>query len=65
MPAYWIGHVDVTDPESYGKYASGATSAIEAFGGKFLARGGRFVQFEGNEKARHVVVEFPSLEIAR
>ena len=64
MPAYWIAHVEVTDPESYGKYAKLATGAIEAHGGRFLARAGRYVQLEGNDRARNVLVEFPSLEAA-
>ncbi len=45
MPtALWIAHVHVTDPEAYGHYARGATEAIAAHGGVFLARGGRYVQ---------------------
>ncbi len=65
MPkAYWIAHVEVTDPETYGKYAVIATEAIEAHGGRFLARSGRYVQLEGNDRSRNVVAEFPSLEDA-
>ncbi|WP_424928555.1 DUF1330 domain-containing protein [Amaricoccus tamworthensis] len=64
MPAYWIAHVNVMDEESYAKYAKAATEPILAHGGKFLARGGRFVQLEGNERARNVVIEFPTLENA-
>ncbi len=64
MPAYWIAHVEVTDAEAYGKYAELAGPAIVKFGGKFLARAGRYVQLEGNERARNVVVEFPTLERA-
>lgn len=64
MPAYWIAHVDVTDAETYGKYAPLAKEAIEAHGGRFLARGGRYQQLEGNDRARNVVVEFPTLEDA-
>ena len=64
MPAYWIGHVDVTNAEAYGKYAELAGPAIEKHGGKFLARAGRYVQFEGNDRERNVVVEFPTLEDA-
>ena len=44
MPALWIAHVTVTDEEAYSKYAALATEAIAAHGGKFIARGGRFVQ---------------------
>jgi hypothetical protein len=58
MTAYWIAHVEVTDPEAYGRYAKAATEPIEARGGRFLARSGRYVQLEGNDRARNVVVEF-------
>jgi len=65
MPtALWIAHVTVTDPEAYGKYARAAGPAIAAHGGVFLARGGRYVQLEGNDRARNVVARFPSLEAA-
>ncbi len=65
MPgAYWIAHVTVLDPEAYGKYAELAGPAIAAAGGKFLARGARYVQLEGNDRARNVLAWFPSLEAA-
>lgn len=64
MTALWIAHVDVTDPEAYGRYAPIATEAIAAHGGVFLARGGAYVQLEGAERARNVVARFPSLEAA-
>ncbi len=65
MPtALWIAHVDVTDAEAYGKYAKLAGPAIAAHGGVFLARGGRYVQLEGRDRARNVVARFPSLERA-
>lgn len=64
MAAYWIAHVDVTDADSYAEYAKRATGAIEAHGGEFLARATRTVWLEGNERARNVVVRFPSVEDA-
>ena len=64
MAAYWIAHVEVTDPDAYGEYAKRATSAIEAHGGEFLARATRTVWLEGNERPRNVVVRFPSVEDA-
>jgi uncharacterized protein (DUF1330 family) len=64
MPAYWIAHVTVTDDAAYGRYAKLATEAIAAHGGRFLARGGRYLQLEGREHARNVLAEFPSLEAA-
>ena len=65
MPtALWIAHVLVTDPVAYGAYAKRATVAIGDHGGVFLARGGRYVQLEGNDRPRNVVARFPSLERA-
>lgn len=64
MTALWIAHVHVTDAEAYGRYARGATEAIAAHGGVFLARGGRYVTLEGNDRERNVVARFPSLEKA-
>ena len=62
MAAYWIAHVTVNDADAYGEYAKRATVAIEAHGGEFLARATRTVWLEGNERARNVVVRFPSVE---
>jgi uncharacterized protein (DUF1330 family) len=64
VPALWIGHVRVTDPEAYGRYAALATAAIAAHGGVFLARGGRYRQMEGADRPRNVVARFPSFEAA-
>ena len=65
MPtALWIAHVDVTDAEAYGRYAALAGPALAAFDGVFLARSGRYVQLEGNDRPRNVVARFPSLERA-
>jgi uncharacterized protein (DUF1330 family) len=64
MPALWIAHVTVTDAEAYGKYAELAGPAVAAHGGKFIARGGRFVQLEGKERPRNVVAKFATVEAA-
>ncbi len=64
MPAYWIAHVTVLDGAAYKRYAAAATEAITLHGGRFLARGGAHVQFEGKDRPRNVVVEFPSLGAA-
>ncbi|UWQ30612.1 DUF1330 domain-containing protein [Leisingera sp. M523] len=64
MPALWIAHVTVTDADAYGKYAELAGPAIAKHGGTFVARGGRFVQLEGNERPRNVVAKFPSVDAA-
>lgn len=64
MPALWIAHVTVTDADAYAKYAELAGPAINAHGGTFIARGGRFVQLEGRERPRNVVARFPTVEDA-
>ena len=64
MTALWIAHVNVIDAEAYGQYARLAGPAIAAHGGVFLARGSRYVQLEGNDRARNVVARFPSVEHA-
>ena len=64
MGALWIAHVDVTDEEKYGEYIKIASVVIPEHGGEFIARGGRFVQFEGKPRARNVVARFPSVDAA-
>ena len=64
MGALWIAHVDVHDEEKYGEYIKIAGVVIPEHGGEFIARGGKFVQFEGKERKRNVVARFPSVEAA-
>lgn len=61
---YWIGRVDVRDPEAYKDYVATASPAYKEFGAKFLVRGGAFGVEEGKARARNVVIEFPSYEAA-
>lgn len=65
MGALWIAHVDVTDEEKYAEYIKVASVVIPEHGGQFIARGGRFIQFEGNERRRNVVARFPSVDAAQ
>lgn len=65
MPkGYWIGHVDVLNPERYPDYMKAAQPAYEKYGAKFIVRGGKSDQVEGEGRSRHVVVEFVSYETA-
>ena len=65
MPkGYVIGHITVTDSESYPKYGKLAEEALVKFGGRFLARGGCCDQVEGNGRPRNVILEFESYEAA-
>jgi len=61
---YWIGRVDVTDPEAYKKYVAANGNAFAKYGARFLIRGGKFEAVEGGARARNVVIEFPSYEAA-
>jgi uncharacterized protein (DUF1330 family) len=65
MVAYWVARSKVNNPEQYKKYTDQVPGIMAKYGGKILARGGRFKILEGPEKfARFIVIEFPSLEQA-
>ena len=65
MPAYWLARCRIDDPVQYKKYTDLVPGIIAKFGGKVLARGGRYKIVEGPENfQRFVVIEFPSLEQA-
>ena len=64
MKGYWITLCHVTDSETYGEYIKLAGPAIQKYGGKFLARGGEQVKYEGSSYDRTVVVEFDSYNLA-
>jgi uncharacterized protein (DUF1330 family) len=65
MPAYWLARCKINDPVEYKKYTDLVPAIIAKFGGKVLARGGRYQTMEGPEKfTRHVVIEFPTMEQA-
>ena len=66
MPAYVIANVDVKDPARYEEYRKMVLPTIQAFGGRFLARGGKIDSLEGAwQPNRLVIVEFPSVERAK
>jgi uncharacterized protein (DUF1330 family) len=66
MPAFVIVEIEVHDPEAYENYRSLAPASIEAYGGRFIARGGATESLEGDwAPERIVVLEFPSLKRAR
>ncbi|RDJ97358.1 DUF1330 domain-containing protein [Paraburkholderia lacunae] len=65
MPkGYIIARVDVTDEDAYARYARMATPVIQQYGGRVLVRGGTCRVLEGEARARNVVIEFDSLELA-
>jgi uncharacterized protein (DUF1330 family) len=63
MPAYWLARARINDPVEYRKYTDRVPAILARFGGKVLARGGRYQTLEGPERFnRFVVIEFPTLE---
>jgi uncharacterized protein (DUF1330 family) len=66
MPAYVIFDIHVDDPDGYAPYRERAGAAVEARGGRYLARGGACEVLEGDwDVDRLVVLEFPSMDQAR
>ena len=66
MPAFVIVEIEVRDPEAYETYRSLVPASLDAYGGKFIARGGSTENLEGDwTPERIVVLEFPSLERAK
>ena len=65
MAAYVIYDVEIRDPQRYQEYTVKVKPAVEAAGGRYLARGGRHKVIEGSwEPRRLVLFEFPSIEKA-
>ncbi|WP_298358810.1 DUF1330 domain-containing protein [uncultured Litoreibacter sp.] len=65
MPkAYWIAHVDVTDPAAYEDYRAANAEAFAKYGATFLVRGGQQTVREGQQRSRSVVIEFKDLATA-
>jgi uncharacterized protein (DUF1330 family) len=61
---YWIGHIDVSNPEGYKAYVAANAEPLRKYGARFLVRGGQFEAKEGGSRSRSVVIEFPSYEAA-
>jgi uncharacterized protein (DUF1330 family) len=63
--AYWIAfYKSISDQDKFAAYAKLAPAAIQAQGGKFLARGPAAQVYENGLKQRVVMIEFPSLAAA-
>jgi uncharacterized protein (DUF1330 family) len=66
MPAFVIVEIEVSDPDAYETYKRLVPASVDAYGGRFVARGGATESLEGGwTPERIVVLEFPSLERAR
>jgi uncharacterized protein (DUF1330 family) len=65
MSAYVIVDILVQDQKKYDEYKLLAPATVAAYGGKYLARGGKTEVLEGEwTPNRLVILEFPSFERA-
>lgn len=66
MAGYMIADVTVTDPEGFEEYRKLVSATIEAYGGRYVVRGGATETVEGEwNPSRLVVLEFDSVERAK
>jgi len=60
--AYWIAfYRSIKDPTKFAAYAKLAPAAVQAEGGRFLARGGVAQTYESGMNERVVMIEFDSV----
>jgi uncharacterized protein (DUF1330 family) len=60
--AYWVAvYHSVSNPDALAAYAKLAAPAIEAGGGRFLARGNAVKTYEAGLAQRVVIIEFGSV----
>lgn len=66
MTAYWISvYREIVDEAKVAAYGELAGPALEAAGGKLVARGLPEQTYEAGEDTRVVIIEFASVEEAR
>ena len=66
MAAYIVVDVQVNDPVRYEEYRKMVLPTLEAYGGRFVVRGGKVDTLEGTwAPKRLVIVEFPDAAKAK
>lgn len=61
MTVYIVGHIDITDPETYAGYEAGFSEIFRQYDGEFLAVDDDSLMLEGDKNhTRTVLVRFPS-----
>jgi uncharacterized protein (DUF1330 family) len=62
--AYLFGEIEITDQAEFDRYRAAVPATIEAYGGRYVVRGGdpELIEGEPNSKLRTVLLEFPSRE---
>jgi uncharacterized protein (DUF1330 family) len=61
---YWVGQVDVRDPDNYKHYVAALQDVLHKFGGRYVVRAGRSETVEGKARSRVIVIEFSSYQVA-
>ena len=61
---YWIPHLDVSNLQGFQAYRDTADAWHKTNGSRLLARGGRSEVMEGKMRARNVIREFDSFDVA-
>jgi len=63
---YLLVTMNISDPERYKQYMAEAPTAVKAFGGEYLVRGGKHETLEGDWQPHRVaLLRFPSYEKAK
>jgi uncharacterized protein (DUF1330 family) len=63
--AYWVvSYRSIKNPDALAAYAKLAVPAVQAAGGRYVARGTAAKTYEAGQALRTVVVEFDSMEKA-
>lgn len=66
MRGYVLVEIDIHSPEGYEDYKKLTPATIAAYDGRFIVRGGKTENLEGNWNAKRIVVlEFPTVERAK
>jgi uncharacterized protein (DUF1330 family) len=66
MAAYVVVDVEVKDPVRYEDYRKLVLPTLQAYGGRFLVRGGKVETLEGSWlPKRFVILEFPDVARAK
>lgn len=66
MAAYVIAEIDITDPIGYEEYKKMGPPTVAAYGGKFMARGGKSEVLEGSWSPKRIVIlQFDNMQRAK
>lgn len=61
---YWIGRVDVANPEAYARYRELNAIAFAKYGARFIVRGPAGKLAKGSMRKHNVVLEFADYDTA-